>query len=69
MQKSAIKPGQKVVIVDDLLATGGSIEAASKLIKKAGGDVIEALVIMELTFLQARKRLDCKVHSLIKYDD
>ncbi|XP_055911942.1 adenine phosphoribosyltransferase [Eupeodes corollae] len=68
MQKSAIKPGQKVVIVDDLLATGGSLEAAIKLLRKAGAIVQEGLVVLELVDLGGRKRLDCNVHSLIKYE-
>ncbi|EDX08885.1 adenine phosphoribosyltransferase [Drosophila simulans] len=67
LQKSAIKPGQKVVVVDDLLATGGSLVAATELIRKVGGVVVESLVVMELVGLDGRKRLDGKVHSLIKY--
>ena len=67
MQKAAVKPEQKVLIVDDLLATGGSLEAAVQLVRKAGGKVVGSVVVMELTDLEARKRLDCKIHSLIKY--
>ncbi|KAH8305616.1 adenine phosphoribosyltransferase [Drosophila kikkawai] len=67
IQRSAIKPGQKVVIVDDLLATGGSLVAASELIRNVGGIIVESLVVMELVDLEGRKRLDGKVHSLIKY--
>ncbi|XP_022218006.2 adenine phosphoribosyltransferase [Drosophila obscura] len=67
LQRQAIQPGQKVVIVDDLLATGGSLLAASELIRKVGGVVLESLVVMELAGLEGRKKLDCKVHSLIKY--
>ncbi|TMW51761.1 hypothetical protein DOY81_003142 [Sarcophaga bullata] len=67
IQTEAIKPGQKVLIIDDLLATGGSMEAAVKLVRKAGGEVVECLVVMELDFLQGRKKLDTKVHSLLKY--
>lgn len=67
MQVSAIKPGQKVIIIDDLLATGGSLDAAIKLIQKAGGEVVECLVILELEDLNGRKRLDSKVCSLLKY--
>uniref|UniRef100_A0A1B0A291 Adenine phosphoribosyltransferase n=1 Tax=Glossina pallidipes TaxID=7398 RepID=A0A1B0A291_GLOPL len=68
MQKSAVKPGQKVLIIDDLLATGGSLEAAYKLVHKAGGDVVGCLVIMEMTFLEGRKKLpQINVHSLIEY--
>lgn len=67
IQKNSIKPGQKVLIIDDLLATGGSMEAAVNLVRKAQGNVKEAFVVMELAFLQGRKRLDCHVHSLIQY--
>lgn len=67
MQLEAIKPGHKVLIIDDLLATGGSLEAAVKLVRKAGGEVVECLVVMELEFLQGRKKLDTEVHSLLKY--
>ncbi|XP_013118066.1 adenine phosphoribosyltransferase [Stomoxys calcitrans] len=67
MQTNAIKPGQKVLIVDDLLATGGSLEAAVKLVRKAGGEVVECLIIMELAFLEGRKKVDTNVHSLLKY--
>ncbi|KAH8285234.1 hypothetical protein KR054_006554 [Drosophila jambulina] len=58
MQRSVIQPGQKVVIVDDLLATGGSLVAATELIHKVGGVVVERLVVMELVDLEGRKRLD-----------
>ncbi|KAH8323992.1 hypothetical protein KR074_005688 [Drosophila pseudoananassae] len=67
IQRSAIQPGQKVVVVDDLLATGGSLAAAAELIRKVGGVVVESLVVIELVGLEGRKRLDGKVHSLIKY--
>ena len=55
--------------MDDLLATGGSLEAAYKLLTKVGGVISEALVVMELTALGGRKKLDCKVHSFIEYND
>lgn len=67
MQRAAIKPGQKVVIVDDLLATGGSLAAATSLVQKVGGVVLEGLVVIELVGLEGRKKLDWKVHSLIQY--
>lgn len=67
MQKDSIKKGQKVLIIDDLLATGGSMEAAVRLVRKLGGEVQEALVLIELPFLNGRKRLDCNVHSFIQY--
>ncbi|XP_017863419.1 PREDICTED: adenine phosphoribosyltransferase isoform X1 [Drosophila arizonae] len=67
LQRTAIKPGQKVIIVDDLLATGGSLSAASELVRKLGGVLLESLVVIELVDLNGRKRLDCDVHSLIQY--
>lgn len=67
IQRNAIAPGQKVVVVDDLLATGGSLAAAAELVRKVGGVVVESLVVLELVGLEGRKRLDGKVHSLIKY--
>ncbi|XP_005186668.1 adenine phosphoribosyltransferase [Musca domestica] len=67
MQKTAIKPGQKVLIIDDLLATGGSLSAAIELVRKAGGEVVQCLVVMELAFLDGRKKLDADIHSLLKY--
>ena len=67
MQINSIKPGQKVLIMDDLLATGGSLEAALKLVRKAGGNVVDCVVIMELDGLQGRKKLDCNVKSFIQY--
>lgn len=70
MQKSSIKKGQKVLVVDDLLATGGTLEAATKLITQAGGVVRECVVIIELTKLGGRKKLAAsEVHSFIQYDD
>ncbi|XP_055383194.1 adenine phosphoribosyltransferase [Condylostylus longicornis] len=70
IQKTAIKPGQKVLIIDDLLATGGSINAAIELVKKCGGTVKSIFVILELTSLNGREKLQgCDFHSLIKYND
>lgn len=71
MHKDAIKPGQKILIVDDLLATGGTADAASKLIRKAGGDIVGAVFFIELTSLEGRKRLEAdgiKVKSMLQYD-
>ena len=71
MHKDAIQPGQKILIVDDLLATGGTADAAAKLIKKAGGNVIGAVFFIELTSLGGRNKLandGIKVHSMLQYD-
>lgn len=69
MHKDAIKPGQKVVIIDDLIATGGTIEAIIKLIEQLGGEVVKIVFLMELAGLKGRERLSGKdVASVICYD-
>ena len=68
MHVDAIKSGQKVVIVDDLIATGGSAEAAAKLVEKLGGQVVRMVFVMELAGLEGRKKLEgYDVESLIVY--
>ena len=68
IHKDAVKPGQKVVIVDDLIATGGSAEAAAKLVEKLGGQVVRMVFVMELAGLDGRKKLEgYDVESLIVY--
>ena len=68
IHKDAIRPGQKVVIVDDLIATGGSAEAAVKLVEQLGGQVVRILFVMELAGLEGRKKLEgYSVESLIVY--
>ncbi len=57
MHKDSIQPGQKVVLVDDLIATGGTMEAAAKLVEKLGGEVVKMLFLMELEGLEGRKKL------------
>jgi adenine phosphoribosyltransferase len=69
VQADAIAPGDRVVVLDDLLATGGTLAAAINLIRGQGGDVSGAACIMELTFLEGRERLDVPFESLIAYDD
>lgn len=69
IHKDAIKPGQKVVLVDDLIATGGTMEAAAKLIEELGGEVVRIIFLMELAGLNGRERLkDYDVSSVICYD-
>lgn len=69
MHKDSIKPGQKVVIIDDLMATGGTIEAIVKLIRELGGEVIGSVFLMELKGLNGRDKLkDIRVESVISYD-
>ena len=64
----AVRPGQKVVIVDDLMATGGSAEAAAKLVEQLGGEVVKMVFVMELAGLEGRKKLGkYDVESLIVY--
>ena len=68
IHKDAILPGQKVVLVDDLIATGGTIEAAAKLIEKCGGEVVKIIFLMELEGLEGRKKLaKYDVESVVKY--
>ncbi|XP_076449901.1 adenine phosphoribosyltransferase-like [Babylonia areolata] len=67
VQKEAIKPGQCVLIVDDLLATGGTMKAAVELMGKVSAEVAECLVVIELTDLKGRDKVDKLLHSLIQY--
>lgn len=68
MQSEFVREGTRVLVVDDLLATGGSMSTAVQLLKSAGAEVVECLVIIELTGLKGRKKLDVPVHSFIQYD-
>ena len=69
MHKDSIKPGQKVAIVDDLIATGGTVEAAIKLVEELGGEVVKVVFLMELAGLKGRERLaGYDVASVIKYE-
>lgn len=68
IQADAVRPGQRVVVVDDLLATGGTMGAGIKLLRQAGADVVGAAVIVELSFLHGRDRLDVPVEALVAYD-
>ena len=69
MHKDSIKPGQRVVLIDDLIATGGTIEAAVKMIEKLGGQVVKIVFLMELAGLNGRERLkDYDVASVICYE-
>lgn len=69
IQANALHEGQKVVLLDDLLATGGTAAAAVELLRGVGADVVASAFIIELNFLTGRDRLDVPVHSLIGYDD
>jgi len=68
MHEDALLPNEKVLIVDDLLATGGTAGATFALVKKLGADVAGVAFLIELSFLDGRKKLnDCDVFSLLKY--
>lgn len=69
IHRDAIRPGQKVVLIDDLIATGGTIEAAAKMIEELGGEVVKIIFLMELAGLKGRERLkDYNVESVICYE-
>ena len=69
MHADAVEPGKKVLIVDDLLATGGTVDAAAKLLKKTGANVVGAAFIIELTDLKGRDKLkDIDVFSMIQFE-
>ena len=68
IQQDAIKKGARVVLIDDLLATGGTMAAAVTLLEQVGGIVPAAVCVMELTFLDGRKRLKVPVETLLQYD-
>lgn len=68
MHADSIKPGQRALIVDDLLATGGTVEATAKLIRQMGGEVVGAAFLIELTDLKGRELLkDLDVFTVLKY--
>ncbi|MEQ8153862.1 MAG: adenine phosphoribosyltransferase [Clostridiaceae bacterium] len=69
IHKNAIKPGQRVAIIDDLLATGGTIAAVAKLVEQAGGEVVSLNFLIELEELKGRDKLKgYSVDSILKYD-
>jgi adenine phosphoribosyltransferase len=68
IHKDAVKPGQRVLIIDDLLATGGTIEATKKLVEQLGGIVVGAAFLIELTYLNGREKLSgIDLKTLIQY--
>ncbi|MER2520461.1 MAG: adenine phosphoribosyltransferase [Bdellovibrionales bacterium] len=69
IQEGMLKPGQKVIICDDLLATGGTASAAVTLARKIGAEVIHAAFIIELEELKGRLKLDVPTSSLVRYAD
>jgi adenine phosphoribosyltransferase len=69
MQADAVRPGQRVVLLDDLLATGGTMAAGIALLRRAGAVVPAAAALIELTFLGGRGRLDLPFEALLRYHD
>ena len=69
IQSDAVTPGQRVVVLDDLLATGGTMRAAIDLLRSRGADVVGAACIIELTFLHGRRALDVPFTALVAYDE
>jgi len=68
MHRDAIQPGQRVLIADDLLATGGTIGTTANLIRQLGGEIVGAAFLIELTYLNGKDRVkDIDVFSLVKY--
>jgi adenine phosphoribosyltransferase len=69
IHRDAVSPGDRILLLDDLLATGGTARAAVRLIRQLGGEVVGATFVVELDFLHGRRHLDgTPVHSLIHYD-
>ena len=69
MQTDAVRPGQRVIVLDDLLATGGTLQAAINLVTQQGGHVVGAACIIELAFLNGRQRIPVPFTSMISYDE
>lgn len=68
MHVDALEPGDRVILVDDLLATGGTMEAIAKLVRKLGAEIVEVTFVVELPPLKGRERLkDYPVHSLVEF--
>jgi len=69
IHKDAVRPGQRVLVADDLLATGGTIETCVRLLKQLGAEVVGAAFLIELGYLNGREKLkDVSVFSLVRYD-
>jgi adenine phosphoribosyltransferase len=69
IHEDAIKPGERVIIVDDLIATGGTVGATVSLVKKLGADILECAFVVELPDLKGREQIKgCKVYSLTEFE-
>ena len=70
LHKDAVKPGQKVLICDDLLATGGTMDACAKLVEKLGGEVVGLAFLVELTDLKGREKIKgYDIFTLMEYTE
>lgn len=69
IQADAVQPGQRVVILDDLLATGGTLSAAVALLRQSGAEVCGAACLIELAFLNGRDKLDIPISTLVSYSE
>lgn len=69
IQADALEPGQRVLILDDLLATGGTLAASVTLCQQVGAEVVGCGVVIDLTFLNGRSAVDAPVHALVAYDE
>ena len=69
VQEDAVEPGQRVVLLDDLLATGGTMVAAIELMRQVGAEVVGSAFIIELNYLNGRDKLDIPYTSLVSYDE
>jgi adenine phosphoribosyltransferase len=67
MHIDTVEPGERVIVIDDLLATGGTMGAAVKLLKDAGAEIVEASFVVELGFLNGRDQFDCPIYSILSY--
>jgi adenine phosphoribosyltransferase len=68
IQADMVKPGQRVIVLDDLVATGGTMAAAIQLLKQMKANVVGAACIIELSFLDGRKAIDAPLTSMVAYD-
>jgi len=69
IQSGAIKEGDNVIIIDDLIATGGSAKAAGELVKASGGNTLEYIFVIGLIFLKGHEKLDAPVYSMIEVSE
>ena len=68
IQEDAIEPGQRVIVLDDLIATGGTMQATIELVQRQGGVVVGAACIIELSFLDGRSKIEVPLTAMVSYD-